>query len=112
MRLSLEINHWDIQSSVIPFVFHYDKKVTIYYQSILTVVRYILYGYLFRTKESGEVTLFIDFKPILIFCHMENFGCGDGGWTLVMKIDGNKVTFSHLFLYDLNLKEVVVLHVS
>jgi len=22
---------------------------------------------------------------------MENFGCGDGGWTLAMKIDGNKV---------------------
>jgi len=22
---------------------------------------------------------------------MGNFGCGDGGWTLAMKIDGNKV---------------------
>lgn len=29
---------------------------------------------------------------------MDNFGCGDGGWTPVMKIDGNKVSykFNHL----------------
>ena len=24
-------------------------------------------------------------------CHMGNFGCGDGGWTLAMKIDGTQV---------------------
>ena len=27
---------------------------------------------------------------IPVFCHMEDFGCGDGGWTPIMKIDGNK----------------------
>ena len=27
-----------------------------------------------------------------VYCHMtEISGCGSGGWTLVMKIDGNKV---------------------
>lgn len=27
-----------------------------------------------------------------VFCHMTPIhGCGDGGWTLVMKIDGHKV---------------------
>ena len=26
-----------------------------------------------------------------VYCHMGNFGCGDGGWTLAMKIDGTKV---------------------
>jgi len=30
-------------------------------------------------------------QKIPVYCHMGNFGCGDGGWTLVMKIDGNKV---------------------
>jgi len=30
------------------------------------------------------------------YCHMENIqGCGGGGWTLVMKIDGAKATFSY-----------------
>jgi len=25
-----------------------------------------------------------------VFCHMGDFGCGDGGWTPVMKIDGTR----------------------
>lgn len=32
---------------------------------------------------------------IPVYCHMSNSGlgeCGGGGWTLVMKIDGTKVT--------------------
>ncbi|XP_020614431.1 uncharacterized skeletal organic matrix protein 5-like [Orbicella faveolata] len=31
-----------------------------------------------------------------VYCHMGSFGCGDGGWTLVMKIDrheGRKTEF-------------------
>ena len=30
-------------------------------------------------------------QKIPVYCHMGSFGCGDGGWTPVMKIDGNKV---------------------
>ena len=30
-------------------------------------------------------------QKIPVYCHMGNFGCGDGGWTLAMKIDGTKV---------------------
>ena len=30
-------------------------------------------------------------QTIPVFCHMENFGCGDGGWTLAMKIAGTQV---------------------
>ena len=44
-----------------------------------------------RLNVSHLVTLLVDFKSIPVFCHMGNFGCGDGGWTPVMKIDGNKV---------------------
>ena len=30
-------------------------------------------------------------QTIPVFCHMGNFGCGDGGWTLTMKIAGTQV---------------------
>ena len=30
-------------------------------------------------------------QKIPVYCHMGNFGCGDGGWTLAVKIDGTKV---------------------
>ena len=33
------------------------------------------------------------------YCHMEDIpGCGSGGWTLVMKIDGEKVTFPLIWI--------------
>jgi len=34
-------------------------------------------------------------QTIPVYCHMGNFGCGDGGWTLAMKIDGTKRTFHY-----------------
>ncbi|XP_020605821.1 uncharacterized skeletal organic matrix protein 5-like [Orbicella faveolata] len=34
-------------------------------------------------------------QTIPVYCHMGNFGCGDGGWTLAMKINGNKTTFHY-----------------
>jgi len=40
---------------------------------------------------SQAFTLNLDSKPTSVFCQLEDFGCGDGGWTLIMKIDGNKV---------------------
>ena len=40
---------------------------------------------------SQLVTLHIDSKQVSVLCHLGDFGCGDGGWTTVMKIDGNKV---------------------
>ena len=43
------------------------------------------------SDASHLVVLDIDAKNITVLCHMGDFGCGDGGWTPVMKIDGNKV---------------------
>ena len=40
---------------------------------------------------SIVVTLLIDSQPVPVLCHQGNFGCGDGGWTPVMKIDGRNV---------------------
>ena len=34
-------------------------------------------------------------QKIPVYCHMGNFGCGGGGWTLAMKIDGTKVKYIH-----------------
>ncbi|KAL9953869.1 hypothetical protein ACROYT_G041342 [Oculina patagonica] len=53
-----------------------------------------------KHKSSKVLTLMFGSQNIPVYCHMENFGCGDGGWTPVMKIDGNKRTFhfdSHLW---------------
>nr|XP_058965735.1 uncharacterized protein LOC131792383 [Pocillopora verrucosa] len=44
---------------------------------------------------SNVVTLRIDSRPISVFCHVGDVGCGDGIWTSVMKIDGNKRTFHY-----------------
>ena len=46
-----------------------------------------------RSNVSQVVTLILDSKPTSVLCHMGDFGygCGDGGWTPVMKIDGSKV---------------------
>ena len=54
-----------------------------------------------RSSVSQVVNLHLDSKPTSVLCHMGGFGCGDGGWMPVMKIDGNKVL--HV-LYILSLK--------
>ncbi|XP_044173439.1 uncharacterized protein LOC114973131 [Acropora millepora] len=44
-------------------------------------------AYYLKTEDGGVAST---------YCHMENIGgCGGGGWTLVMKIDGAKTTFSY-----------------
>ena len=52
-------------------------------------------GFLFvsnRSNVSQLVTLDLDSKPITVLCQMGDFGCGDGGWTPVMKIKGSQVS--------------------
>ena len=48
------------------------------------------------------ITLLLDSKLVSVLCHFGNFGCGDGGWTPVMKMDGNKVR--HLCTFSLSLR--------
>ena len=52
-----------------------------------------------RSDISQLVSLHLDSKPTSVLCHMGDFGCGDGGWTPVMKIDGNKVRYKQLFCH-------------
>ncbi|XP_078351946.1 putative skeletal organic matrix protein 5 [Oculina patagonica] len=48
-----------------------------------------------NSSKSQVFTLMVGSRKIPVYCHMGNFGCGDGGWTLAMKIDGNKKTFHY-----------------
>lgn len=50
-----------------------------------------MYDYHRSNTISQLMKLKIDGRPASVYCHMGNFGCGDGGWTTVMKIDGDKV---------------------
>ena len=50
-------------------------------------------GLLHSLNLNRLVTLHFDSKAISIYCHTGDFGCGDGAWTPVMKIDGSKVRF-------------------
>ncbi|XP_068682891.1 uncharacterized protein [Montipora foliosa] len=49
-----------------------------------------------KFNTSVLTTLHLNSALTSVLCHMGDFGCGAGGWTPVMKIDGNKQTF----LYD------------
>ena len=54
----------------------------------------------FRSNESKAYTLIVDNRAAIVYCQMttatsDDKTCGDGGWTLVMKIDGNKVLPNH-----------------
>ena len=48
-----------------------------------------------RSAESGAYSVYPDGEngtKVEVYCHMTEIpGCGEGGWTLVMKIDGTKV---------------------
>jgi len=49
----------------------------------------------FKSSKSQVYTLMFSSQKIPVYCHMGNFGCGDGGWTPAMKIDGTKKTFHY-----------------
>ncbi|CAH3128154.1 unnamed protein product, partial [Pocillopora meandrina] len=48
-----------------------------------------------RSNTSKLVSLHLGSQPTTVLCHMGDFGCGHGGWTPVMKINGNKSTFHY-----------------
>ncbi|XP_078350983.1 putative skeletal organic matrix protein 5 [Oculina patagonica] len=49
----------------------------------------------YNSTKSQVFTLMFGSQKIPVYCHMGNFGCGDGGWTLAMKINGTKKTFHY-----------------
>ena len=70
----------------------YFYKLKFYFTIIVFTINCIFFLFWFeRSNVSGVVTLLVDSQPLSVFCHMGNFGCGDGGWTPVMKIAGSEV---------------------
>ncbi|XP_068683058.1 uncharacterized skeletal organic matrix protein 5-like [Montipora foliosa] len=48
-----------------------------------------------KFPKSQVYPLMFGSQKIPVYCHMGNFGCGGGGWTLAMKTDGKKKTFHY-----------------
>ena len=73
------------------------------------VVHYICVA---RATENKAYSLQVDSGNLHVYCHRTNFGaCGEGGWTLVMKIDGSKVyTFSFVLLICFFVYELFTKH--
>ncbi|XP_074610594.1 putative skeletal organic matrix protein 5 [Acropora palmata] len=46
-----------------------------------------------NSSQSKVYELTFGSQKLPVYCHMGNFGCGQGGWTLAMKTDGIKSTF-------------------
>ena len=65
-----------------------------------------------RPTENKAYMLQLGSQKLPVYCHMtgSDLGdCGHGGWTLVMKIDGSKVTSFPALNKDLNVITVVVI---
>ncbi|XP_029185748.2 uncharacterized skeletal organic matrix protein 5-like [Acropora millepora] len=48
-----------------------------------------------NSSPSQVYELTFGSQVVPVYCHMGNFGCGNGGWTLAMKMDGTKTTFHY-----------------
>ena len=58
---------------------------------------FFLFFFFCRFNVNQVVKLDLDSTTTSVLCHMGDFGCGDGGWTPVMKTDGTKVVVYWLF---------------
>ncbi|CAH3188012.1 unnamed protein product, partial [Porites lobata] len=54
------------------------------------------------SRKTQMNTIIFDSKPISVLCHIGDFGCGDGGWTPVIKMDGNKYLFLSQQTFEYN----------
>ena len=57
-----------------------------------TVIFLFNFFFSFFNRQNISLVKTLNFDPpVSVLCHLGVFGCGDGGWTPVMKINGNKV---------------------
>ena len=77
---------WVLKLSIILSV----SKVT---QGILQLQYFINFFFSYSSPSDKAYPLKLGSSSIPVYCHMTSLGaCGDGGWTLVMKLDGSKVS--------------------
>ena len=72
------------------------KKTNLSLFQCLKKLSFIITQYTFtRMRQNKAYSLNVGSEIIPVYCHMEGTtqleACGGGGWTLVMKIDGEKV---------------------
>ena len=75
-------------------------------------ISFIITQYPFtRMLENKAYLLNVESEIIPVYCHMEGTtkleACGGGGWTLVMKINGEKVAAAKKQLYLLLIKNIL-----
>ena len=58
-----------------------------------------VFNYSNSLSKSQVYTLMFGSQKIPVYCHMGDFGCGDGGWTLAMKMDGTKVNWVYTYFF-------------
>ena len=74
------------------------------HSSVIYFMKYNYFSYIaIHNCAKGPILVLCDYPlvdliSVSVLCHMRDFGCGEGGWTPVMKIDGRKVLFL-LFLF-------------
>ena len=60
--------------------------------SRIDYIHCLLFSSLFRPNANKAYPLKLGKTIVPVYCHMTTLdGCGGGGWTLVMKMDGSKV---------------------
>ena len=65
--------------------------MNLFFQELIIFVVF-LFSSLFRSDVNKAYRLKLGKKILPVYCHMTTLdGCGGGGWTLVMKMDGSKV---------------------
>ena len=72
------------------------RLVAFFLQTKLLVNSLFRICFFLRSSENKAYPLLMENKVTYVYCHMtmatiSTGECGDGGWTLVMKIDGNQV---------------------
>ena len=89
----------EIYATRVPDVVSYDLyEWAIFHKSTLvhiitTFINHINQSLSHRNSSSTSQVYDLMFgsQTFPVYCYMGNFGCGDGGWTPAMKIDGTKV---------------------
>ena len=77
----------------IPFQNHMSLTLTGFFTEVKSALL-LFSSYSAQDDKAYDLTL-SSLGKIPVYCHMSDSGlgeCGGGGWTLVMKIDGTKVT--------------------
>ena len=77
-----------IEKYFVSFTKYMEAMALIKFQLKLSIQEDSLFS---RSKKSGEVTLHLDSKPMSVFSHTGDFGCGNEGRTPIMKTNRNKV---------------------